>query len=259
MGLGLKDKQDLDPWRLGLRGHREGPSREGSSVNKGVMEKIQGQPGGWERRWEVLFMMSALDQHFLFHCCNNCRTVFLLMITDETEVQRALMAQFLSSRAEIHTWFWLRNKVPYYVNPKVNLPLLSKSSTRQPEMTQMTPSARGGEQKPARCESSVARMPDSLVRFCHCFIWSSFSWVFMASLYPPCFPPLGSAPSSLLISPVICAAQLDPSDSPVLLSSFLFVFSFPTAHLSGLPFLWFLQSPVSHPGELIFEDGDMEE
>lgn len=50
MGLGLKDKQDLDPWRLGLRGQREGPSREGSSVSKGVTEKIQGQPGGMREK-----------------------------------------------------------------------------------------------------------------------------------------------------------------------------------------------------------------
>lgn len=58
MELGLKDRQDLDPWGLGFGGQSEGPSREGNSMNKSYStEEIQGQPGGrsylfWLKCWE---------------------------------------------------------------------------------------------------------------------------------------------------------------------------------------------------------------
>lgn len=72
MGLGLKEKQDLDPWRLGLRGQREGPSREESSVSKGNNGENPGPARGHEREGgKCHLLMSAVDQHFIFHCCNN--------------------------------------------------------------------------------------------------------------------------------------------------------------------------------------------
>lgn len=161
--------------------------------------------------------MSVVDQHFIFHCCNNCRTVFLFVITDDTEVQRAQVTQLTSRRAEIHTWFWLRCKVLYYAfrwilwwtclhwaNPALN------NQRWYPAHREVSRSQPGAKAQWQWCQAVSWLWWGS---FCHCFILSSFSWVCMAWLYSTYFPPLGSAPSSLPIAPVICAAQLAPSDS----------------------------------------------
>lgn len=50
MGLGLKDKQDLDRWRLGLRVKEKALPGKGAVWAKGIMEKIQGQPGGMREK-----------------------------------------------------------------------------------------------------------------------------------------------------------------------------------------------------------------